>query len=66
MNTEQVRHVVGPITFTESETKMLLSGMPFEKFSVSFKKRAKYLGLHQWPDGISKNINVLIELSEQK
>jgi epoxyqueuosine reductase len=66
MNKEQVKHVVGPIQFTESETQMLLSGVHVEEFSASLKKKAHYLGFHQWPDGIARNIRVLIELSEQE
>lgn len=64
MNTKQTKHVVGPIYFTESETHDLLSGIRIEEYSGALKKKATYLGLHQWPDGIVKNIRVLMELSE--
>ncbi|MBN1698788.1 MAG: 4Fe-4S binding protein [Spirochaetales bacterium] len=63
MNKDQIKHTVGPVRFNESETNMLLSGFIYERQSVSFKKKVKYLGLHQWPDGISKNIKTLIALN---
>ena len=66
MNREQVKNIVGPTTFTESETAMLLLGIRVEQFPDSLKKKAQYLGLHQWPEGIARNINVLIELGDQK
>ena len=62
MNKDQIKEVVGPIQFTESETNMLLSGLAYEKQPRSLKQKVKYLGLHQWPDGIAKNIETLIEL----
>jgi epoxyqueuosine reductase len=66
MNREQVKYVVGPIQFTESETQMLLSGVPVDESPPSLKKKARYLGFHQWPDGIARNVRALIELSEQE
>ncbi|MBI9093023.1 MAG: 4Fe-4S binding protein [Desulfobacterium sp.] len=66
MNKEQKNNVVGPIRFTESETNNLISGVGFEDDSDSFQKKAKYLGFHQWPDGIAKNIKVLIEVGNQE
>ncbi len=62
MNKAQVKKVTGPVIFSESETRSLLSGIIFNKITGSFKQKVKYLGLHQWPDGIAKNIKVLIEL----
>ncbi len=44
---------------------MLLAGTPFEKYPESMKKKAKYLGLNQWPDGIAKNVKTLIEMNEK-
>jgi epoxyqueuosine reductase len=64
MNKDQIKNVVGPLHFTESETNMLLSGLHLEKQPVSFKQKIKYLGLHQWPEGISKNIKTLFEIDD--
>ncbi|MBN1799709.1 MAG: hypothetical protein JW822_14125 [Spirochaetales bacterium] len=64
MNKDQIKNVVGPIHFTESETNMLLSGLNYEQQPVSLKKKVNYLGLHQWPDGISKNLKTLFELND--
>lgn len=63
MNKEQSKVLGDPILFDESETNMLLSGTPFEGYSESLRKKAKYLGLNQWPDGIAKNIKALIEIT---
>ncbi len=62
MNKAQRKKVVGPIKFSESETRSLLSGIIFNKITDSFKDKVKYLGFHQWPGGIARNIKVLIEL----
>jgi epoxyqueuosine reductase len=64
MNKDQIKNTVGPIHFTESETDMLLSGLRYEKQPASLKQKVKYLGLHQWPDGISKNMKTLFELND--
>ncbi len=61
LNKEHVKNVAAPIHFTESETNELLSGAPFEDYPDPLKKKAKYLGMHQWPDGIARNIQILIE-----
>jgi epoxyqueuosine reductase len=66
MNTSQIKNVVGPVQFTESETNILLSGLHHEKLSDSFKQKIHYLGLHQWPEGISKNMKTLFELNDNK
>jgi len=65
MNKGHVKHFVGPVQFTESETNDLLSGIPFEDYSDSFKKKARYLGFDQWLEGIARNIAVLIEVSDE-
>jgi epoxyqueuosine reductase len=64
MNKDQIKNTVGSIQFTESETNMLLSGLHYEQQPVSLKQKVKYLGLHQWPDGISKNLKMLFELND--
>ena len=61
MNREQKNKIVGPIFFTELETNMLLSGLQYEQQPISLKKKVKFLGLHQWPDGIPKNLNILFK-----
>ncbi len=66
MNAAQIKRIGELIRFTESETEQLLAGAHADTFSASFRKKATYLGLHQWPDGIAKNLNVFIELSDQK
>ena len=66
MNNEHKKEVVGPVRFTESETNRLMSGNRSDDDSDLFQKKARYLGLHQWPDGIAKNIKILIENSHPK
>jgi len=61
MNKDQIKKTAGPIRFSEAETDMLLSGLNYEQQPVSLRKKVKYLGLHQWPDGIAKNMKTLIE-----
>jgi len=63
MNAAQIKRVGELVRFTESETEQLLAGTHVDTFSASFRKKAVYLGLHQWPDGIAKNLNAIIELS---
>ena len=54
-----------PIEFDENETNILLAGTLFEKYpELIVQKKAKSLGLHQWPDGIAKNLKTLIEMNE--
>jgi epoxyqueuosine reductase len=65
MNKNQIKKTVGPIEFSESEINMLLSGVCYEKQPASLKQKVKYLGLHQWPGGISKNIKTLIEFNDK-
>ena len=64
MNAAQIKQIGDLIRFTEFETDQLLAGAHVDTFSASFRKKAAYLGLHQWPDGIAKNIRTLIELSK--
>ncbi|MBN1649547.1 MAG: 4Fe-4S binding protein [Spirochaetales bacterium] len=61
MNMEQVKQVAAPVQFSESETELLLSDAGFREYPASLQKKAFYLGLHQWPDGLARNIRVLIE-----
>ncbi len=65
MNKEQVKRIAAPVRFTETETNALLSGMSFENYSASLQKKARYLGLDQWPDGISRNIQTLIDIDNR-
>jgi len=65
MNKNQIKNVVGPIYFNESETDILLSGLHFEQqLPASLKQKTKYLGFHQWPDGIQKNLNTIFGLND--
>ena len=56
----------GTVHFTETEIATLLSGVPCDAYPESLLKKAKHLGLHQWPDGIAKNINILMEINDRK
>ncbi|SCX80776.1 4Fe-4S double cluster binding domain-containing protein [Desulfoluna spongiiphila] len=66
MNRKQVDYVTGPVQFTESETDHLLSGTPFEDFPMALQNKATYLGLHQWPEGIPRNLKTLFDISDRK
>ena len=66
MNKKQIKNTIGPVKFNELETNMLLSGLHYQKQSISFNKKVKYLGLHQWPDGIPKNLKVLFEIKNSE
>jgi epoxyqueuosine reductase len=65
MNKEYVNHVIGPIEFSENETDMLLSGSPFDTFSLDLKQKSITLGLHQWLDAIPRNLKILLESSDR-
>ncbi len=61
MNKEQLNHIGETIEFSASETELLLAGTRFEQYPAALQKKAKYLGIDQWPDGLARNIRVLIE-----
>jgi epoxyqueuosine reductase len=60
MNKAQLENIGESIVFDENETQMLLSGTEYEMYPEAMKKKAKYLGLDQWPDGIAKNVETLL------
>jgi epoxyqueuosine reductase len=49
------------VHFTEEEICILLEGTPFDDYPNELKEKARYLGLDQWPDGIAKNLQTLID-----
>lgn len=61
MNKDQCKRFGDHVEFNENETEMLLTGIRFEEYPEPMQKKAKYLGLDQWPDGIAKNLRTLIE-----
>jgi epoxyqueuosine reductase len=62
MNKAYADHIVEGIGFDETETDILLSGVPFDKYGPAMKQKAKVLGLDQWPDGIPRNLQALFDL----
>ena len=65
MNAAQMKNIGDPILFNEEETEALLSGAAFESYLPFMKRKADYLGLDQWPDGIAKNVRTLIARDEK-
>jgi epoxyqueuosine reductase len=49
------------IEFSEAETNILLAGASFDDYPQRLKEKSIYLGMDQWPDGIAKNLKVLID-----
>jgi epoxyqueuosine reductase len=49
------------VHFTEEETEIMLAGTSFGDYPARLKEIGGYLGLDQWPEGIAKNIKVLID-----
>lgn len=66
MNKEFVNHILDSIQFSEEETEMLLSGIPFDTFSPGLQRKSKILGLDQWLDAIPRNLKLLFELSKNR
>jgi epoxyqueuosine reductase len=66
MNKSNVNNIIGPIKFSEEETDILLSGKSFATYPSTLKPKAKLLGLHQWPDGIPKNLKMIFALSDNQ
>lgn len=61
MNHDQLRCTGDDIEFSEDEVSLLLNMTPFEDFPEPLRKKGAYLGLDQWPDGIAKNIKMIID-----
>lgn len=64
MNREHLDEVIGPIRFCQDETELLLAGTPLETLPPELKSKSDLLGLHQWPDGLARNLRVLFEAGE--
>ena len=59
MNAGQRGWVVGPIRFDAAETEGLLSGRWLEDSRSPLAEKARFLGMHQWPDGVAKNLRAI-------
>lgn len=66
MNKDEILKKGDPVIFDEAETAALLAGCAYESYPPEMKKKAAYLGLFQWPDGIAKNIRKLIEAQQSE
>jgi epoxyqueuosine reductase len=64
MNNEYVDDHTVPISFSEEETDMILTGKPYDAFSPLLKEKAKILGFDKWLPAIPRNLRTLIEQSE--
>jgi hypothetical protein len=64
MNADQLAKVVGPIRFDAVETELLLSGRWLEGCPPQLAEKARYLGMHQWPAGVSKNLRAIVQASQ--
>lgn len=65
MNKKHINHVIGPIKFSEEETKMILSERKFDAFNPILQRKVKILGMDGWLEAIPRNLLVLFELEEQ-
>lgn len=61
MNKSIINDKIGPITFTEEETSMLLDGKGPEDFSQEFLDKINNLGLFDWRDALPRNIKAIIQ-----
>jgi epoxyqueuosine reductase len=52
------------IFFSAIEIQLLLDQTDQAFFPEDLKRKVKYLGLDQWPDGVSKNIKAIIQKAE--
>lgn len=64
MNKDQRGNKGRNVLFTEEEIRILLEGAAFDDYPGELKEKARYLGLDQWPDGIAKNLQTLIDREE--
>jgi epoxyqueuosine reductase len=53
------------VSFSEKETKMLLDGNKAEDFSKEFRKKADYLELFRWSQGLARNIRAIMDNQSQ-
>lgn len=63
MNKDQLATVAGPVQFDEAETAALLGGAPIDSLPPPAQEKAHYLGMHQWPAGIARNLRALFARS---
>ncbi len=61
MNRDQLTEIGRPVDFDAAETALLMAGTRYAEYPESMKKKAAYLGLDQWPDGIAKNVRTLFD-----
>ncbi|MEJ2551636.1 MAG: 4Fe-4S double cluster binding domain-containing protein [Anaerolineales bacterium] len=61
LNVDQKNNTGRRIEFSEAETDILLAGASFDDYPKGLKEKSLYLGMDQWPDGIAKNLKVLID-----
>jgi epoxyqueuosine reductase len=61
LNREHKNNTGRRIDFSEAETNILLAGASFDDYPRRLKEKSLYLGMDQWPDGIAKNLKVLID-----
>ncbi len=54
-------NILRGICFNETETAMLLDGIPYEDFSPEMKEKSELLGLNRWLAAIPRNLRVLLE-----
>ncbi|HEY5465466.1 MAG TPA: 4Fe-4S double cluster binding domain-containing protein, partial [Clostridia bacterium] len=62
MNAEYLDHVIGPITFSEAETAMIMGEKDFHEFDPALQKKVEVLGMTQWLPAIPRNLRILFEL----
>jgi epoxyqueuosine reductase len=65
MNSGQAGRLGDTIRFDEEETAALLSGARPDSFPPSLAAKARYLGAHQWPDGLARNVRAIIDGGER-
>jgi epoxyqueuosine reductase len=62
MNRKLADRVVGPVLFDEEETEALWAGVPVDELPPALQRKARTLGLHQWPpQAIARNVRALFE-----
>ncbi len=64
LNKSVSKDTIGPIRFTEEETRMLLDDKGPEDFSDKFMEKANTIGLFKWSNGLSRNIKTIIETQD--
>lgn len=61
MNAAFIQNPSSLYEFSEEETRQLINEAPHEQMSQDLIDRIDLLGLHNWPDGLSRNILTLFE-----